>query len=307
MNITLRYLRAALAVARHQSFRLAAEEMHLSQPALSLAIAELERNLGVTLFDRSSRMVRVTEIGEAFLASAGRLVGDLDGLIKDVGSAARSRRGRVIVACLTSIAGRVMPALIRECESRYPDMQVEVRDELATRLLDLVRFGEADLGLTAQTQELHEDLGFNPLLRDEFHVVFPNGHRFESARRIAWTELAGETFIAFATTAGSHAMIDEQLASHRVTFRRSISVSHLATVTGMLEAGFGISILPRLALPVARHPTLRHRPLIKPGLHRTIGLVRRRDRSLSPAAAGFCEVLSELMADPTARRPALQI
>jgi DNA-binding transcriptional LysR family regulator len=297
MNITLRYLRAALAVARHQSFRLAAEEMHLSQPALSLAIAKLERNLGVSLFDRSSRMVRTTEIGEAFLATAGRLVGDLDVLFKDIGNAARSRRGRVVVACLTSIAGRVMPLLIRECEHRYPEMAVEIRDELAARVFDLVRFGEADLGLTAQWPDLHEELSFTPLLEDAFHVVFTKGHRFASRKHVAWAELAGETLIAFATTAGSHAMIDAQLVSDSVAFRRSISVSHLATVTGMLEAGFGISILPRLALPVERHPTLVQRPLIKPALHRTIGLVLRKDRSLSPAASGFCQVLREVMVE----------
>lgn len=293
MNITLRYLRAALAVARHQSFRLAAGELHLSQPALSLAIAELERNLGVGLFDRSSRMVRTTEIGAAFLATAARLVDDLDVLVKDIGNAARSRRGRVVVACLTSIAGRMMPTLIRECERRYPEMEVELRDELAARVFDLVRFGEADLGVTAQWQDLNEELTFTALIDDEFHVVFPKGHRFAASKQVAWSEIAGETFIAFATTAGSHSMIDAQLASNRIAFRRSIAVSHLATVTGMLEAGFGISILPRLALPVERHPTLVHRPLVKPVVHRTIGLVRKKDRSLSPAASGFCEVLRD--------------
>jgi DNA-binding transcriptional LysR family regulator len=295
MHITLRYLRAALAVARHQSFRLAAEELHLTQPALSLAIGELERNLGVSLFDRTSRMVRTTELGEAFLASAGRLVEDLDGLVKDVGNAARSRRGRVVVACLTSIAGRLMPRLIRECERRYPQTEVEVRDELAMRLFDLVRFGEADLGLTTPWQDLHEELDFEPLLDDAFHAVFPRQHRLAAQKQVAWADLAGETFIAFATTAGSHSMIAEQLVRNRVAFRRSIAVSHLATVTGMLEAGFGVSILPRLALPVERHPTLLHRPLTRPALHRTIGLVQRKDRSPSPAARGFHEILREVV------------
>ena len=75
--------------------------------------------------------------------------------------------------------------------------------------------------------------------------------------------------------------------------RRSLAVGHLATVNVILEAGLGISILPHLALPVDRHPTLVHRPMVKPGLGRTIGLVMRKNRSASPAASGFCEVLQE--------------
>ncbi len=84
MNITLKQLAAALAVARHQNFRRASEEIHLSQPALSLAVAELERSLGVALFDRTTREVHSTTIGHAFLSEAGRLYSDLEALVREV-------------------------------------------------------------------------------------------------------------------------------------------------------------------------------------------------------------------------------
>jgi DNA-binding transcriptional LysR family regulator len=249
----------------------------------------------MSLFDRTSRMVRPTDVGEIFLAGAARLIGDFDHLVQDISNIAEARRGHVVVACLSSIAGRLMPAVIQECERRYPALELTIRDEINTRLLDLVRIGEADLGLTAQWQGEQEELDFTPLFFDAYHVVLGKGHTLTRRKSVAWSELNGETLVSLNASASSHASIEQQLVRSHVRPRRSIAVGHLATVNGMLEAGLGISILPRLALPVAGHPTLVHRPMARPGLGRTIGLVMRKNRSASPAASGFCEVLQELV------------
>ena len=118
MAVSLRHLRAAVSVARHGSFRRAAESAHLSQPALSLTVAELEQALGVTLFDRTSRSVNATDLGAAFVEGAARVLGDFDRLVKEVGDVARSRRGHVVVSCVSSLAGRVMPLAMRQCAAR---------------------------------------------------------------------------------------------------------------------------------------------------------------------------------------------
>jgi DNA-binding transcriptional LysR family regulator len=296
MHYTLRQLRSALAVAQHRSFRRAAEDMHLSQPALSLSVAELESSLGVTLFDRTSRMVRPTQVGEAFFSGLERTLQDLDQLVREVGDIAQSRRGRVVVSSIASVAGKVMPSVVMACEQRYPQLDLTVRDDVATRVLEVVRFGEADFGVWAQAPGvLPEDLEFEKILDEAFYLVCSRTHRFARKRQVAWADLNGESYIAFSASSGANAEVAEQILRSRVVFGKTFSAAQLATVHAMLETPLGISILPRMALPADHHPILTFKPLVSPVLHRSLGFVRRKDRSLSPAAEAVKGVLLETL------------
>lgn len=295
MNVTLRQVRAAVSVATHRSFRRAAEAMHLSQPALSLAVSELEQQLGVTLFDRTSRSVTATEIGIAFVHEAGRLLGDFDRLLQETGDVVRSRRGRVVVSCVASIAGRIMPLVLRRCSELHPHLDVSVRDDVATQVLTAVRQRDSDFGLTIAPAALGEGMLFESLHQDRFHVVCLRDHRLAKKRSITWRDLNGENLIALSSSSGTHDMIRDEMVRQRVQAGRSTPVSHLSAVHGMLEAGFGVSVLPEIALPVAGHPTLVTRPLVEPVLSRSIGIYRRRDRSLSPAASALLDVVRSVL------------
>lgn len=291
MNVTLRHLRAAVGVAQYRSFRRAAEAVHLSQPALSLAISELEESLGVVLFDRTSRSVATTEVGEAFIKGAVRLLGDFDGLIGEIGDIAQSRRGKVVVSCVSSIAGRIMPLALQACALQYPQVDVTIRDDVALQVLSAVRSREADFGLTVVPAVVGEDMLFEAMHVDRFHFVCPRDHRLAGQSKVAWKDLNGENLISLSTNSGTHQMVHEVLIRQAVEPARTTPVSHLSTVHGMLEMGFGVAVLPEIALPLAKHPTLVSRPLVVPELSRTIGAYRRRDRSLSPAASAFLSVV----------------
>jgi DNA-binding transcriptional LysR family regulator len=99
------------------------------------------------------------------------------------------------------------------------------------------------------------------------------------------------------TTSGTHQIIGDELIRQRIEPARNTPVSHLSTVHGMLEAGFGVAVLPVIGLPVPGHPTLVAKPLVQPELARIIGAFRRRDRSLSPAAQAFLEIVKEVLLD----------
>src|ERR1700736_5844861 len=166
MNTSIRALRAALAVHKYRSFGRAAEAVGISQPALSIAVSDLEKRLGVPLFRRTTRSVQPTEVGQGFLANVARVLGDLDALIRDVEDAGRLRRGRVVVTCLSSIAGRMMPSVIRACEEMYPELEIVLQDDVAARALGAVVSGEADFAVTGSlhipatlaSEELFADL-----------------------------------------------------------------------------------------------------------------------------------------------------
>jgi DNA-binding transcriptional LysR family regulator len=188
----VRHLRAAVAVAQHRSFRRAAEALHLSQPALSLAISELEEALGMRLFDRTSRSVSATELGASFVEGAARVLGDFGQLVQEFGDIAKSKRGRVIVSCVSSIAGRVLPVALRRCAERHPQVDVTVRDEVAQEVLSAVRNRTADFALTIAPADPGDDMLFEPLHEDRFYLVCPKDHRLANRRRVTWRELDGE-------------------------------------------------------------------------------------------------------------------
>lgn len=291
MNITLRHLRAAQAVAQHRSFRRAAETLHLSQPALSLAINELESALGITLFNRTSRSVSTTELGLFFVQGAGRLLLDLDHLVQEVGEAARSRRGRVVVSCVSSIASRIMPKVISECAVRYPAIEVEIHDAVATHVLDHVRSGQADFALTIEPATLSEGMLFEALFEDPFYIVCQRQHPLAAQQSVSWCALNKEKLIELSTSSGIHHLVRNELARSHAHPANLMTVSHLSTVHGLLEAGLGIAVLPRMALPIKDHPTLVSVPLENPSLSRIIGIYRRRDKSMSPACSALIESL----------------
>jgi len=295
MNISLRQLRAAVGIAEHGSFRRAAESLHVSQPALSLTIAELERALGVTLFDRTSRSVSVTEMGNFFVQGAARVLSDLDRLVNDVTDVAQSRRGRVVVSCVSSIAGRVIPIGLIECARRFPQVDVIVHDDVAQQVLSAVRTREADFGLTIEPADLPEETAFEALHKDRFHLACRRDHPLAKRRRVSWKDLNGQSLILLSTTSGIHRTIDDELVRQNIQLERQTPVSHLSTVHGMLESGFGVAVLPVLALPVTGHPSLVTLPLMQPILHRTIGILHRKDRSFSPAAAALLDVLRSVV------------
>ena len=291
MKATLREIRGALAVARHLSFRRAAEAIGVSQPTLSAMVAGLEVELGLPLFYRTTRSVQPTEAGQAFLVTAERILGELDDLFIGAETLKRSRRGRVVVTCLSSIAARLMPIVIQRCRAQFPELEILISDDVATRILEAVASGEADFAITGSLK-IPSHLAQEDLMTDELHVVCGREHPLSAARSVAWKDLAGEDLITLASNSGVHALIDAALAATRVVVARHIEVSQLATIYGMAEARLGVTVLPRLALPAHDHPSLVARPLVKPTLSRPIRLIWRRDRSFFPPAhRAFVEVV----------------
>ena len=283
-GITLRHLRAALSVAKHSSFRRAAEEMNLTQPALSITISDLETDLGLRLFDRTSRMVTVSDIGVMFLQDAARIVGDFDQLIDRTTDIAKSKLGRVTVSCPASIAGRFMPSIVAACGVEYPDIEIQIKDQLVDETLQSVAEGASDFGVTVKPPALRDRLVTTPLLREFYHVVCPRNHVLAKAKSVSWEDLNNQTYVAFSPRSGSQSIIEARQKKKKVTFSHIYEVEQLATVLGMIEEEVGLTILPRMALPHPQHPVLVSRELDDPSLFREIVVVRRKDRSLSPAA-----------------------
>mgnify|MGYP003576630125 CR=1 FL=1 len=286
LNVSTRQLRAFMALAEERSFTRAAAASHLSQPAFSALIRQLEESLGVRLFDRSTRHVALTAEGEDFGLAAQRVLGEFDAALAGVQDRAARRRGRVSIALLPSPAADWLPGVLAGFAAEYPGIEMEVADVLSEPCIEAVRSGHADFALAATRADTPE-LRAERFCSDDFHLVCPAGHPLPRLREPKPRDLAAWPFVHLTRTSSVRQYIDA--ATHPQTLPSVLEVDQLATVSGMVRAGLGISVVPALTLYQFRSPELAIRPLRWAGLTRHIYLVRRRDRSLSIAAQGFYE------------------
>ena len=280
MNISLRQLRAFLAVARLRHFRRAAAQLHLTQPAVSRQIADLESELGVRLFDRHTRGVLPTDASRYLEGAVERVLDELEEVLRHVRSEGERRHGKVHVAAAPTLAAGLMPQCIAACMRDYPDLTMQLHDQAQTLVLESVRGGEVDFGLAIEPDE-SESFDMETVLRDPFVLVCPATHSLARRRSVPWKMLHGQALILLDHTSGSRRLIDRELARRQIDAHVVQQTGHTYTAFRMVEAGLGISITPRLSLPAAHPLAVR---ALTPTASRAIALIRRRHRSLSPTA-----------------------
>jgi DNA-binding transcriptional LysR family regulator len=297
-NVTLRQLRMFIAVADHGSFVTAASALGLSQPALSQAIRQLEEEIGSPLFVRTTRRVQISTVGLGLLPQARHIVRQVDAMVDEMRDMVERRRGRIRVACLPSVAWRLMPPVLSRNKALFPGVKVVLRDTDMGHITADVLAGEADLGIGSPPERV-DDLASVPVARDRMHVVFPRGHALEAMDRVPWHHLSGHPFVAMTSDTGIREIVDGVVLLGRTSLDVVAELSNLATVSGLVEEGAGISALPGLALPRQDHPALAHRPLVEPEIHRDIALIWRRSLGLSPAASTILSSFEAVVADGT--------
>ncbi|AJZ59338.1 LysR family transcriptional regulator [Paraburkholderia fungorum] len=294
MNVTLRQLRVFIEVARLQSFSRAGDEIGLTQSAVSRCVRELEGEIGLKLIDRTTREVQLTDVGGNLVSSVSRLLTDLDDALREIREIGEQRRGRVVVAASPTVACRLMPRVVAACGRQFPYITLGLRDDVQSDVVRKVKSGEVDFGVIIGPFSA-DDLLSESLMTDSFCVVAREDHPLAARERVAWTDLDGQQLVMLDYASGSRPIIDAVMQEYGVSATVVQELGHSATVFGLVEAGVGVSVLPWLALPLPAGAALVARPLV-PRAERTVELVRRRDRSLSPAAEAVWSLIRQLPA-----------
>ena len=301
INFDLGDLQAFAAVADTGNFRKAAELIHISQPAFSRRIDKLEGALGVSLLERSTRKVELTAIGRDFARKTRQLLDDLDATLMGIRDVSATRMGEVTVACVPSAASYFLPGVIKRYHLAYPNIRVRIFDAGANEVLAAVARGEADFGLNfIGSQEA--DLEFEVILEEPFVAACRRDHPLARRKSVAWNELRAYDFMTVGKSSGNRLLMDLALAGVPDRPAWIYEAQHVMTLLGLVEAGLGVAALPRLAMPGKDHPILASVPLTDPVVTRRVGLIRRRNRSLSPAAQELYSLTAELRRRP-ARAP----
>ncbi|MBI1940454.1 MAG: LysR family transcriptional regulator [Acidobacteria bacterium] len=287
----LHQLRYFMAVARFNSFTRAAEHEHVAQPSLSQQIRKLEDELGVRLFDRLGRRIRLTPFGVRFQDHARRVQEEVDGARQEVEELLGLRRGTVWLGAIPTIAPYLLPRTLADFAKANPKISVSVREDLTDSLLGQLAAGDLDLALMSlpiKGSEFVAQLLFN----EKMLLAVPTRHRLWRRRRpVALGEVAEESFLLLKD---GHCFRDDVL---RICQRSRLSPNvvfeggQFDTLVAMVEAGAGVTLLPEMARPHYRRAGVGMLEFLPPQPARNVGFIRSREKFLTPAARAFIKTL----------------
>ncbi|MDN4627538.1 LysR family transcriptional regulator [Erwinia sp. DT-104] len=300
MNYTLRQLRVFVAVAQQRSFSQAGQMIGLSQSAVSHSVKELESEMGIRLLDRTTREVMLTEAGVQLASRLERLLEELNTTLLDVRSYGQQRSGTVRIAASQTISAHLMPQCLAASQLHFPEIKIMLRDRPQQWVLQSIRNAEVDFGIVIGPLQV-DDLEGEAILEEPFLLLCRQDDPLAAEKEISWQMLNRRLLVLQDYSSGSRVLIDEALRQQQVKVEIVQEIGHPATLYPMVEAGIGISILPALALPLPQgRPLLVRR--ITPEINRSIMLVRRKNRSLSPAAEAIWQEVRQQAALLTQQR-----
>lgn len=286
----LRHLRYFEAVARHSHVTRAAAELHIAQPALSKQISQLEQELGVALFDRIGRNVRLTEAGEALLPHVHAILTQVEAARAEMAERVGLRRGRASVGTPPTVGTQLLPRALASFNRGYPGIELRLYEAGIQTLLGLLETGTVDVAVV--TLPVNDPaLTIVPLFSEDLMIAVGREHRLAHHTNVTMTELQNEAWLL---SPENYELRDATLSACRqagFTPRIVLDGGEMDTLLRLVAAGMGIALIPRLALQ--NNFDLVPLRLIDQTLQRSLGLVWRGDRTASPAARVLREFLVE--------------
>jgi LysR family transcriptional regulator, transcription activator of glutamate synthase operon len=289
----LRQLRYLVALAEEGSFTRAAASEHIAQPAVSQQIRRLEEELGLTLVERTTRRVTLTDAGALLVVRARRIMSELEAAETELQSLRGMHTGRVSVGTMHTMGPLDLSLALALFSQRHPNVHFTVREQSSEEMAEMLRIDELDLAFLSVTEQVESrGLGLQQLMSEELVVLLPPGHRLGRRRQVRMAELADEPFISFRTGARLRELLVSAGREAGFEPRVTLESNESQRIRRLVSRGLGVAILPRSD---AEGPgaDIAVAKLIEPMLSRDITLAWREGRRLAPAAAEFLELARE--------------
>jgi DNA-binding transcriptional LysR family regulator len=294
-----RQLAAFCAVVERRSFSHAAEQLGVTQPAVSLQIRSLEKRLGLQLLDRSGRRVEPTEAGARLYRSAQRLLAMEEQLLSDLGGEAEGELvGRLEIGASTGPGGTVLPVVLGQFQRLHPEVHVALAVSDTQHVVEQVARREVELGVVGAARR-HRGVVFEPFFRDEVVLAVPRGHRF-AGRAVTLDELKAEPLVLMQEGAGVRQVIEEELREAGVRLRDldvRLELGLQESARSAVVAGYGVTFISRSAIEAdiaAGTVDVGRVEGLDPS--RTISLVRSAGRAETRVAQAFVEFARSTLA-----------
>lgn len=289
-QMTSRQIEGFVIAAELLSFTRAAQRLHMTQPAFSQLIRELETGMGVKLFERTTRRVSLTAAGEVFYEKLQAGVRGIFEACESARAVARAESGHLSVGSLQSLAIGVVIQTLGDFRRSSPGVTVSLREDYNGALYDHVLRGDLDFAVCALSTKANEIL-FDQLFEEELVIVMPCHHPLSQNNLCGWQQLQSEQLILMSNQSSTREQIAEAFAANNIVEKSFYDVASMFTALGMVREGFGVTMLPVTVLPEVNMLGLVTRRLKAPTPMRKIGVCRRADKVLSPAALQFRALL----------------
>ncbi len=290
-HATLRQMQVFDTVARHLSFSRAAEALHLSQPAVSLQIRQLEDLAGLALFEQIGRQIHLTAAGETLLGHARAVLAAMADA-EAAAAALRGRRAGGLRIAVISTAKYFAPSLLSAFLAGYPGVELTLSIANREQVLALLKANQVDLAIMGRPPQ-DFPVAALPFARHPMVMIAPPGHPL-TRRRLTLPELSGQTFLVREQGSGTRTLMEGLLAEHNVAVGRSFEMASNETIKQAVMAGMGISLLSRhtigLEVSVGRIAVLEVEGL---PVVRDWYVVYREGKQLLPVAGAFVEFLRQ--------------
>jgi DNA-binding transcriptional LysR family regulator len=294
----LRQLRYLVALADERNFTRAAAREHIAQPALSQQIRRLESEAGVTLVERTTRRVAITDAGELLVARARRILAEIDAARSELEALRGVQTGHVVVGAIHTMGPVDVTLALAIFHERHPGVELTVREQSSEELAEMLRVDELDLAFLSVTERIERHgLGFHQLVSEELVVALPRGHPLAARRRVRMAELADDEFIGFREGARLRELLVAAGRHAGYEPRVKLESNESQRIRRLVARGLGVAILPRSDAdgPGAE---IAVATLIDPALTRDITLAWREGRRHAPAATEFLQLARDVFTNP---------
>lgn len=299
MNISLRQIRAFIAVASTGSFTEAARRMHLTQSAVSMVVRQLEEEMALPLFDRHGRGVTPTAAAMEFLPLAKRIQEDLERITSGARDIRTLQRGALRLGATQMLACTYIPEVLKTFETRYPHISGRITDTTVDDLVAMVKRGEVDIGIGPE-RRTDDDVRRDFLFEVPLRLICAQGHPLAARNQVAWDEITDMRWITYSTEFTHDLMSMLRRETPMEDGSRTLDVRHLTTAIALAGRGLGITVAPDYVMPFAAPLGATTVELINPSISRRFFVYSLAERSLMPAAETFLALMREQFHRPVA-------
>ena len=289
-------LRGFYEIVREQSFTRAAEKLFLTQPAISLQVKALERELDEILLERNRRQIRLTPAGDILFAHAREVFAQLAAAREEIATLKKVLRGRLAIGTSDTNCTYILPSLLAEFRARYPEVELDIRNRISPEVSKLVLNDEVEIGL-ATLPIKHPDLVGEALFARRDVLICAPDHALAGRRRIGLKQIVKYPFLALERGSTSRQLLDEVCQREGLALQVEMNLSGIEIIKRYVEIGLGLALVPEIAVEEEVAADRLHAVQVTGLAKREIGLVEHRGRRRSRATAAFVELLREFVGE----------
>lgn len=288
--MTLKQLKAFLVLARTLSYANAANELCLSQSALSLSIKTLEEELGGKLFKRTTRRVEITTEGLSLIPYAKKLLANWEDMEKDVKQRFKLHRGTLSIASMPFATHAVLPAVMHDFSQKYPNISFSIHDVTNEKIIENVQEGIFEIGICFEPKP-NDQLIFRPLFNEDFLALLPRDHLLAKQKSVTWLELCSYPFVTLQHPSIIRHVIEQNCSINNVVLDLKVECHQISSLSHFVAYGMGVSAIPR---HFHKFIDKEQNVLIEiddGNIHLPLGVIYKKDFELSNISAQFIETI----------------